>query len=255
MVLSTEELKDIVKNSNSLRATLRAIGLSLQPPYFKALKHRILEEKIDFSHFRRECIKKWGNSEIFKENSQVSRNCAKGRILKEGLLKNCCSECGLSDTWNGKNIVLVLDHINGTNNDNRIENLRFLCPNCNSQQTTFSGRNAKESIFTNRKSSEDIVLRKAFRNKRREFRRNNPSIGFPSELKTEKEKLNLHKDVMLLKRKAVRPSKEELSAMVVEKSVSAIARDHKVSDNAVRKWFKSYGIENLLPTRGFWLKK
>ncbi len=43
--------------------------------------------------------------------------------------------------WCGQPLNLVLDHINGVNSDNRVENLRFLCPNCNSQQSTFAGRN------------------------------------------------------------------------------------------------------------------
>jgi 5-methylcytosine-specific restriction endonuclease McrA len=62
----------------------------------------------------------------------------KRRLISESLLENKCSiqECGLTE-WCGRPIVLVLDHINGVNNDNRLENLRFLCPNCNSQQDTF----------------------------------------------------------------------------------------------------------------------
>ena len=45
--------------------------------------------------------------------------------------------------WNGKPLVLILDHINGNAEDNRYENLRFVCPNCNSQLPTFTGRNKK----------------------------------------------------------------------------------------------------------------
>jgi hypothetical protein len=65
----------------------------------------------------------------------------KHRLLKEGLLVNHCYECGLGTTWQGKPLVMVLDHINGDAFDYRIDNLRLLCPNCNSQQPTFAGRN------------------------------------------------------------------------------------------------------------------
>lgn len=64
----------------------------------------------------------------------------KQRLIKEGYLENKCSDCGLKDTWNNKPIVLHLDHINGVNNDHRLDNLRLLCPNCHSQTDTWCGR-------------------------------------------------------------------------------------------------------------------
>lgn len=67
----------------------------------------------------------------------------KKRILRLSLLKYECSECSLPPKWNGKVLSLQLDHINGVNNDNRIENLRFLCPNCHSQTETFAHKNRK----------------------------------------------------------------------------------------------------------------
>ena len=70
-----------------------------------------------------------------------SRKDVKRRALKLGLLKEECAICGRGPEWRSMRLVLVLDHINGVNNDNRIENLRLVCPNCNSQLPTFSGRN------------------------------------------------------------------------------------------------------------------
>ena len=66
--------------------------------------------------------------------------------MKSGILKNKCSICGLDGKWNDKKLIMVLDHINGINNDNRKENLRMLCPNCNSQQPTFAGRNKRNNL-------------------------------------------------------------------------------------------------------------
>jgi hypothetical protein len=65
----------------------------------------------------------------------------KRRLLRERLLINRCVECGLEPIWQGKPLVLVLDHVNGDSSDYRLDNLRLLCPNCNSQQDTFAGRN------------------------------------------------------------------------------------------------------------------
>lgn len=66
----------------------------------------------------------------------------KFRLLAEGLLENKCSQCKITE-WQGKRISIQLDHINGVNTDNRLENLRMLCPNCHSQTETFGARNTK----------------------------------------------------------------------------------------------------------------
>jgi len=67
----------------------------------------------------------------------------KRRLIAEKLLEYKCDQCGLDQFWNNKQISLQLDHINGINNDNRIENLRFLCPNCHSQTTNYAGKSNK----------------------------------------------------------------------------------------------------------------
>ena len=95
-------------------------------------------------------IPKWGkrtrttyqktDEEIFCENSSYDRKDLKKRIISQNLLDVKCSECGIID-WNGKPLTLQLDHINGVNKDNRIENLRFMCPNCHSQTSTWGTRN------------------------------------------------------------------------------------------------------------------
>lgn len=64
----------------------------------------------------------------------------KKRLISEKILDKVCVECGITDSWNDKPIVLHLDHINGVNNDHRLENLRLLCPNCHSQTDTWCGR-------------------------------------------------------------------------------------------------------------------
>ncbi len=69
----------------------------------------------------------------------------KKKLLEEGYIeKDICIECGNDGKWNGKPIVLELDHINGNRYDNRLENLRILCPNCHSQTPTYKGRNSKK---------------------------------------------------------------------------------------------------------------
>ena len=72
-----------------------------------------------------------------QQGTVISSSKLKAKMQKAGLLINKCAICGLASKWQNKKLVLILDHINGINNDNRQENLRLLCPNCNSQQPTF----------------------------------------------------------------------------------------------------------------------
>ncbi len=80
-------------------------------------------------------------SEILVENSTYARHNLKRRLLEDSLLEYKCACCGNAGFHNNKPLVLQLDHINGINNDHRLENLRFLCPNCHTQQDTYAAKN------------------------------------------------------------------------------------------------------------------
>lgn len=67
----------------------------------------------------------------------------KDLLYRDNLKKEECEECGAGPVWNGKPLVLQIDHKNGTSHDNRLENLRILCPNCHSQTDNFAGKNAR----------------------------------------------------------------------------------------------------------------
>jgi 5-methylcytosine-specific restriction endonuclease McrA len=73
------------------------------------------------------------------------RSSIKRRLLKEGILKNECCRCGIT-TWREKRLSIQIDHINGINNDYRLENLRMLCPNCHSLTDTHGGKNRRRKI-------------------------------------------------------------------------------------------------------------
>ena len=152
-LISDEEFIKIIKNANGYSDCLRAIGLTTAGgSSTDILKRRIKELQCDISHFGSN--KRGGGShpryelnEILVENSSyanISR--LKERSVKEGRLKYECSKCGIFE-WMGAPLSLHLDHKNGKNNDHRIENLRFLCPNCHSQTDTYAGKNRSKPNF------------------------------------------------------------------------------------------------------------
>ena len=132
-------------------------------------------------------------------------------LLELGREYKCCS-CHIPGVYNNNPLVLEVDHINCDWHDNRAENLQFICPNCHAQKTKLDGSGEKFS--------------KSIRAKRE------PKIKNP--LWRNLPRLNL--------RKVVRPSKEELISLVDSSSYLAIGKKFGVSDNAVRKWFKYYGM-------------
>jgi hypothetical protein len=75
-----------------------------------------------------------------------NRTHLKQRLVRLGLLEDSCQECGVTE-WRGKPLSLCLHHLNGVNDDNRIENLVLLCPNCHSQTDNFAGRNRRAQVL------------------------------------------------------------------------------------------------------------
>jgi hypothetical protein len=150
-----EQLTEAVQASFSIAQVLRRLGLCIFGSSYQTIKHHICRLKLSTVHFTgqghlRGKTHNWSPARPLEEmlvlGSYVPNTVRlKGRLIKAGLLKHCCSICGRPPVWEGAPLVLILDHINGNRADNQLDNLRLLCPNCNSQQPTFAGRNRRKS--------------------------------------------------------------------------------------------------------------
>lgn len=80
-------------------------------------------------------------SEYLVIGDKILPGSVKKKLFKEGILEDKCSCCGMLPIWNNKPLKMQVDHSNGNPKDNRIENLRVLCPNCHTQTTTWGGKN------------------------------------------------------------------------------------------------------------------
>lgn len=148
-----EQLIAAVKYNSNISEVIRALGLKTLGNNYKTINNYIHKLNLNTSHFNydrssqlsqaRKNIKQKPLEDVFISNGLYSNTKPiKCRIIKEKLIDYKCKICNI-DSWNGQKLSLHLDHINGINTDNTLENLRFLCPNCHSLTSTYCGKNKK----------------------------------------------------------------------------------------------------------------
>lgn len=145
-----QQLRIVVKKSHSIREVIQSLGLVPAGGNYQQIKKAISENKIDIQHFSGQGWRKNKSfpyqpraalNDLLVKNSAVQSFKLKKRLFHAGLKKPQCEICGWAEQAENGRIPVELDHVNGDRYDNRLHNLRILCPNCHSLQSTHRGLN------------------------------------------------------------------------------------------------------------------
>ena len=157
--------------------------------------------------------------DIFIENSSACQSTLRKRYKEGQYTPYICSICGQEPIWQGKELTLILDHINGKNTDDRLENLRWVCPNCNQQLETTGGGNSRkyEKKYCPDCGKEIHHLSERCKSCYIKYRKSQAGSTIPI-------------------------SRNELKSLIRSTPFTRIAIQFSVSDNAIRKWCDRYNL-------------
>ena len=215
-----ERIKEVIPQCINFTEVLEMLSIPRQGNNSNTLKRLLDENNIDYSHFtgRARVYNNTSTSinEYLSNRVKITSGKLRKKLLAEGLKENQCAICGITK-WHGKPIVCQLHHIDGNNQNNNLENLQILCPNCHSQTENYCGSaNVNKTKYYCKDCGKEI---------------NKGSVYCT---------ICSHKHTRKVKD---RPSKEKLLQDFKElKSFVKIGAKYGVSDNAIRKWFIQVGL-------------
>jgi len=231
---SEADLRVAVAGAECWSDALRLLGYQPKGHNNRTLKRYVAQWCISTAHFdphagrrRAAATQTIPLNDVLVKNSTYPRGRLKRRLLAAELIPPWCELCGQGEIWHGKRMSLVLDHINGVSNDNRLVNLQIVCPNCAATFDTHCGRKNRvpaTQLACLRCGTEFWPQRSGQRYCSRE-------CGT---------RYKRSRDPRPELRKVERPSYEQLMKDVTAMSFCAVGRKYGVSDNAVRKWIRWY---------------
>ncbi|MEA2450350.1 MAG: hypothetical protein QOG63_2282 [Thermoleophilaceae bacterium] len=227
-----EQALEAVAQAHSYSETLRLLGLRDAGGNHRTLKAALARWGVATDHFDPNAGRRRGSrsravplDDILVEQSSFARSHLKERLYQAGVKKPECELCAQGPIWRGQEMSLVLDHVNGVATDNRIENLRIVCPNCAATLDTHCGRNL------------DARAARACAGCEGRFRPRDPRQRYCSVRCARRSSAGLGRPQA---RKVVRPDHSRLLHDVAKLGFRGTGRRYGVSDNAVRKWLRFY---------------
>lgn len=227
-----EQFRMAIAESKTIKESLNKLGLGIGGGNYPSFHQLVVEFNIDISHFKGamppNAINKRPIEDYFNGTPTNGSYSFKKRLIVEGFFKEKCSICEL-EKWRGKKIPLELDHINGDRHNNKLENLRLLCPNCHAQTPTYCRGLRKKKLYSCIDCSANIGK------KSKRCRSCASKICYSN-----------------YKEKIKWPSDEKLAEMVRNTPRSILKTMLGVSDNAISKRCQNRNIDQ--PPRGYWTK-